>query len=648
MRKYLILIGLLTFAIGLPFVYQEWSEANRLKQIHQVRSEAQQIAGVSMADLLARVKHQSQERQVLIFFTGNTQGNLEPCGCFVGQSGGVARRSTVIETFRQKKIPFLLVDTGRIVEGDTPLDKLRTAVYLEAMGQMGYDAVCLNQQEVENLEGEIPFTLVSSNMKQTTQPFQPFVIRQIEGVKVTLIGVSEFSDSVMPIEATLKQHIQRENREGVTVLLSNLPIETNRTLAQRFPQVDVILGSAEGATERVGNALIAYAQPKGTLLSLLTLKLDKSNRVVASTAQEILLQEEVPDQPQVRARLSQFYQEVAANPKFQHSEKVLFAEMALEQDSSSQYVGSNACTTCHEAEYAQWQATSHAAAFNTLLHLQRHFYPDCVTCHTTGFGYPTGYQIGQMEPAGDTLKAVGCETCHGPGNAHTLNPTKDNIRGEVAIDVCTQCHTQEHAPGFLDVAHLLMKEVDHTETGIDLETLISRRLRGPMKPEVELFVMSYCPFGVEAEKELMPWLDKKFGGRVNFTLQFIASLEVSDDSDDSETLKFRSLHGQLEVVENIRQVVIAEYYPEKLTDYVLCRADRLKESWQICAQKVGLDIGKINHIVESDEGKRLFAENIKRSKALNISSSPTVVVDGVVVDRELVHKSTRKGVCTAF
>ena len=329
MRKYLILIGLLTLAIGLPFVYQEWSEANRLKQIHQVRSEAQQVAGVSMADLLARVKHQSQEQQVLIFFTGNTQGNLEPCGCFVGQSGGIARRATVIETFREKKIPFLLVDAGRIVKGDTPLDKLRTAVYLEAMGKMGYDAVCLNQQEVENLEGEIPFTLVSSNMKQTTQPFRPFVTRQVEDVKVTLIGVAELSDSVMPIEVTLQQYVQAEDKEGVTVLLSNLSIEANRTLAQRFPQVDAILGSAEGETERIGNTLIAYAQPKGTLLSLLTLKLDEANRVVASTAQEILLQEGVPDQLQVRERLSQFYQEVAANPKFQHSEKVLFAEMAL-------------------------------------------------------------------------------------------------------------------------------------------------------------------------------------------------------------------------------------------------------------------------------------------------------------------------------
>ena len=286
MRKYLILIGLLTFAIGLPFVYQEWSEANRLKQIHQVRSEAQQVAGVSVTDLLASMEHQAQEQQVLIFFTGNTQGNLEPCGCFVGQSGGIARRATVIETFRQQKIPFLLVDTGRIVEGDTPLDKLRTAVYLEAMGQMGYDAACLNQWEVENLEGEIPFTLVSSNIKQTAQPFHPFVTRQIEDVKVNLIGVSELSDSVMPIEATLQQHIHRENKEEVTVLLSNLSIEANRTLAQRFPQVDAILGSAEGDTERVGNALIAYAQPKGTLLSLLTLKLDKSNRIVASTIQE--------------------------------------------------------------------------------------------------------------------------------------------------------------------------------------------------------------------------------------------------------------------------------------------------------------------------------------------------------------------------
>ncbi|MBI1927379.1 hypothetical protein HYR99_24465 [Candidatus Poribacteria bacterium] len=685
MRKYLILIGLLTLTVVLPFVYQEWSEANRLKRIHKVRAEAQKMDGVSMTDLLAHIEQPSQGKQLFILFTGNTQGNLEPCGCFVGQSGGIARRATVIKTLRQKGVPFLLVDAGGIVEGNTPLDRLRTAVYLEAMAQMGYDVVCLSQRELEGLEREIPPSplfkggteggfrpdrsgscfardfaqLVSANLKQTVPTAQPFLNREVGGVKVTLIGLSELSNPEAPTETFLQQYVQGGER-GVTILLSNLSIETNRTMAQQFPQIDAILGSAEGEMERVGDTLIVYAQPKGKTLSLLTLKLSESDQVTESAVQEILLQEDVPDDPQVREGLTRFYQQVAATPEFQHAKKALFTEMPLEQNPNNRYVGSSECASCHTEEHTQWQSTSHAAAFNTLLNRQRHFYPDCIRCHTTGFGYPTGYQIGQIGKTGGNLSEVGCETCHGPGRAHTLNPIKANIRGKVTVNVCAECHTPEHAPGFLEMANLLMKEVDHSEKQIDLETLIRRRLRGPMKPDVELFVMSYCPFGTGAEKNLLPWLRNKFGDGVNVTLRFIASEKTSGDpakADSSPptaeiersvgTLEFTSLHGQVEVVEDIRQVVIATYYPEKLMNYVLCRADSLKKSWQICAQNVGLDVEKIQRIVESDEGKQLFLENIRRSKALNINASPTLVVDGVTVDSKLLRK-TAKGVCSAF
>ena len=48
---------------------------------------------------------------------------------------------------------------------------------------------------------------------------------------------------------------------------------------------------------------------------------------------------------------------------------------------------------------------------------------------------------------------VGCESCHGSGQAHVADPTKDNIVGLgdscpvcVIEAVCTTCHTKEWDP----------------------------------------------------------------------------------------------------------------------------------------------------------------------------------------------------------
>lgn len=89
------------------------------------------------------------------------------------------------------------------------------------------------------------------------------------------------------------------------------------------------------------------------------------------------------------------------------------------------YVGSAQCQTCHPNEYTIWEKSHHSHAMAELEKKQRegptnrNFDPDCVKCHTVGFGYDTGYTTAEATPQ---LKHVGCESCHGPGSGHAAQP----------------------------------------------------------------------------------------------------------------------------------------------------------------------------------------------------------------------------------
>ena len=285
------------------------------------------------------------------------------------------------------------------------------------------------------------------------------------------------------------------------------------------------------------------------------------------------------------------------------------------------YVSATVCRQCHEQEYLQWSATRHAFAFETLLKKERYFDPNCVSCHTTGFGYQTGFQIGGE---GSSFSGVQCETCHGPGKQHVGNPKKSNIRSAADTSLCLECHDTKHSPGFKEVVALHTKDVDHSRSPMNLEELLASRVSRMGKPAVELFVMSYCPYGVQAEEKLIP-IVKKFGDDINFKLQFIA--QERPEPFPKNITPFVSLHGYPEVAEDIRQLLIAKEYPDKYLDYILCRGKKLNESWENCAQKLDIDVAKIQRLFDTEEAEQLFRDNIKRAAELGIRASPTILVD---------------------
>ena len=152
---------------------------------------------------------------------------------------------------------------------------------------------------------------------------------------------------------------------------------------------------------------------------------------------------------------------------------------------SFEYVGSASCKMCHNkaekgAQFSNWEATVHAKAFETLkseksakiakengIKVEAWEAPECLKCHTTGFG-KGGYEVkGETfwNPAADDkdgakavkrmegLQAVGCEACHGAGSEYKSSKVKKSIiAGEIKASsvgllkinegTCTKCHNE--------------------------------------------------------------------------------------------------------------------------------------------------------------------------------------------------------------
>ena len=98
-----------------------------------------------------------------------------------------------------------------------------------------------------------------------------------------------------------------------------------------------------------------------------------------------------------------------------------------------EYIGSKKCRTCHLAEYNSWRKTLMAKAFDLLKPGERPeaktaagLDPDadytsdagCLSCHTTGYGTPTGFT--DPKKTAD-LAGITCEACHGPGAGYAVD-----------------------------------------------------------------------------------------------------------------------------------------------------------------------------------------------------------------------------------
>ncbi len=622
--------------------------------------------------------------EAVLLYTGGTQSFLEVCGCADNQLGGIARRATIVNALKRSYPNALLLDAGGLFAGDTALDQLRCEIHLNAMKAMQYDVANVGVGELRfgraffqtmRDSGGVPFA--SANLR--INGVQMGVVARIldaGAVRVGVVGVAgepeiEARDTAMGrsslnvphgVDVALdgvKEAVAKMHRAAdLVVVLSDLDREAERDLVQEVAEIDVVISARSSeATQRVGKALLLGTHPQGKAVGQAILGVE-NGQVTAEQVKTIFVSDAIAEDRAVKQFADGFYDRVEKNSALQQTARPRFAGFALEDQvprGGNRYVGKEVCAGCHATEAADWAQSHHAGAFNRLLQKQKHYQPDCVTCHTTGFGYPTGFRIGKDV---EHLVHVQCEVCHGPGERHARRPEARNIRRTPPPDLCQRCHDANQTPDFDARFAEMLAEVNHTGRGAAHhithtpsgtehgETGLGREGH----PLVELFVMPDCPYGIRAEQRLGPMF-RNLRDHIDFRLYFIADEAGAKRSSgavvarapvasatsepgckaatSSGTGRFRSLHGDAEVAEGIRQTVVMSLYPERFWDYILCRNRAgIATDWRGCAAQVEMDADRIAELAEGDVGEAMFAENIRRGKTLGIYSSPTLRING--------------------
>lgn len=164
------------------------------------------------------------------------------------------------------------------------------------------------------------------------------------------------------------------------------------------------------------------------------------------------------------------------------------------------------------------------------------------------------------------------------------------------------------------------------------------------KPVVDLYVMSFCPYGNKAEDTLKP-VYEMLKNKVDFNFRYI----VSSNGDT-----IQSLHGQKEVDQNEREACVMKNYGKdqwmNFATYVNKNCGSDGACWEAGAKSLKLDVAKINACVKS-QGVALMKADEKSSDEAGASGSPTMLVNGVSVKAVYQYGNSeayKQAICGAF
>jgi hypothetical protein len=133
-------------------------------------------------------------------------------------------------------------------------------------------------------------------------------------------------------------------------------------------------------------------------------------------------------------------------------------------------------------------------------------------------------------------------------------------------------------------------------------------LNRTLKPnELGIFSMSLCPYGKRALVNIVHHI-KRYNLPIDLKLYFIA---------DYEDGYLDSMHGVDEVEEDIHQLLIQKYWPDKFFDYLLL-TDSMSRFQAL--GELGISYKKIDSL--RTKGGELLIENIKTASGLGIDASP--------------------------
>lgn len=426
----------------------------------------------------------------VMLVSGQQMGYIEPCGCtgLANQKGGLARRHTLARQLAERGWPVLPVDVGNQVKRFGPQAEIKFQITAEALSKIGYRAVALGADDLRLSVGNLAQTIssddqstpfLSANAAVLDPSFTPtHRIVEVGGKKIGVTSVigPAWQQKIMGSDILLKSPEAgldevlpklREANCDVLVLLAHATIEETQQLAQKYRDFQVVvtaggLGEPTFQPEPIpdSQAMLVQVGLKGMFVIVLGYFDDPKK---PWRYQRVPLDDRFEDSPDMLAMLASYQEQL----------KTLGLEglglKPLPHPTGRAFVGSEKCGECHTKAFEVWQKSGHAHATDSLIHpaerssIARHFDPECLSCHVTGwqpqqfFPYESGYL--SLEKSMH-LKGSGCENCHGPGSAHVAaeegadEAMQKLLRESMRLPLaqaeqkCKECHDLDNSPDF--------------------------------------------------------------------------------------------------------------------------------------------------------------------------------------------------------
>jgi len=319
------------------------------------------------------------------------------------------------------------------------------------------------------------FALVSANLRKKSNGkllFDPYVVRELGGVKVAFLGVMAENSSIATIEpevddfalanveSTLTALVPKVRKKAdVVVVFTHIGSRETQKLVDTVKGIDVaVVGGdpmvnakpVEIGNEETGHSLVCSAADRGKYIGALTLIVSDKGKLLRWDHELHGLDSNVPEDSTMRAEVDAFKTQLRDVRKREVVEEVVGQQTSAHGELQEKYVGANTCKRCHEAAFAAWDASAHARSLASLEGKSMENSAECLQCHVTGHPDANGYALNKAD-----LGKVSCEQCHGHGTTHgdagfIARPTPES---------CLACHDKKNSPEFQYAKY--WKEIAH-------------------------------------------------------------------------------------------------------------------------------------------------------------------------------------------
>jgi len=251
-----------------------------------------------------------------LIFTASVNGEVEPCGCKTGPSGGLARKADYINKLRSEGKQIIILDSGDLFfQKENLHDSTRNemaakaSLIIDAFNEMntiainiGDDDFILGLDYLLSLRDRAKFSFISSNIYSTDYDkliFDEYLIWKQNGFRVGVIGLSwdgaDYPESVVvqdPYISAIKVISKIRDKVDMIIALTHMPLKVEIAIADSLSEVDLFIGGHDGKSmirpKLINDHGIYKAGNEGENLGIIELKLTDRRKEINEITAKLL------------------------------------------------------------------------------------------------------------------------------------------------------------------------------------------------------------------------------------------------------------------------------------------------------------------------------------------------------------------------